>query len=205
MSLTRDREFWTAFSSHAERSVKAAELLVQMMDHPERGQAIAAEISNIEHEGDRITHDVVAILHKTWITPLDREEIHALIGGLDDVLDFIDASAGRMALYEIDQRSSDAVELAQILVLSCKEIQRAMTLLQNIKEAQPLLDLCKHINRHEHDADIVYRRAIARLFKERTDPLELMKWRDVLEGIETATDRAKSLANVIEGIVLEHG
>jgi uncharacterized protein len=205
MSLTRDREFWTAFSSHAERSVKAAELLVQMMDHPERGQAIAAEISNIEHEGDRITHDVVAILHKTWITPLDREEIHALIGGLDDVLDFIDASAGRMALYEIEQRSSDAVELAQILVLSCKEIERAMTLLQNIKEAQPLLDLCKHINRHEHDADIVYRRAIARLFKERTDPLELMKWRDVLEGIETATDRAKSLANVIEGIVLEHG
>jgi uncharacterized protein len=205
MSLTRDREFWTAFSSHAERSVKAAELLVQMMDHPERGQAIAAEISNLEHEGDRITHDVVAILHKTWITPLDREEIHALIGGLDDVLDFIDASAGRMALYEIDQRSSDAVELAQILVLSCKEIERAMTLLQNIKEAQPLLDLCKHINRHEHDADIVYRRAIARLFKERTDPLELMKWRDVLEGIETATDRAKSLANVIEGIVLEHG
>jgi predicted phosphate transport protein (TIGR00153 family) len=205
MSLTRDREFWTAFSKHAECGLKAAELLVQMMEHPERGASIATQISALEQEGDTITHQVVQFLHQTWITPLDREEIHALIGRLDDVLDFIDAAAGRTSLYEIDASRPESVELAKILVLSCQEIQRAMSLLQNMKDAKELLQLVRQINKHEHDADIVFRGGLARLFKERTEPLELMKWRDILETIETATDRAKDLANVIEGIVLEHG
>jgi predicted phosphate transport protein (TIGR00153 family) len=176
-----------------------------MMEHPERGASIATQISALEQEGDTITHQVVQFLHQTWITPLDREEIHALIGRLDDVLDFIDAAAGRSSLYEIDASRPESVELAKILVLSCQEIQRAMSLLQNMKDAKELLQLVRQINKHEHDADIVFRSGLARLFKERTDPLELMKWRDILETIETATDRAKDLANVIEGIVLEHG
>jgi uncharacterized protein len=205
MGLTRDEEFWSAFTSHSQRTVRAAELLVQMLEHPEQRQRLVQEISDLEHEGDKITHDTVLALHQTWITPLDREEIHGLISRLDDVLDFIDAAADRVALYELETSRPEAVDLAKLLQLSCSEIERAVGLLRNMKDPQPLLALCMHINRHEHDADQVFRRALARLFNERTDPLELMKWRDILESIETATDRAEDVANIIEGIVLEHG
>lgn len=205
MGLTRDEEFWSAFSNHSQRTVRAAELLVQMLEHPDQRQKLVQDISDLEHEGDKITHDTVLALHQTWITPLDREEIHGLISRLDDVLDFIDAAADRVALYEIENTRPEAVDLAKILLLSCSEIERAVGLLRNMKDPQPLLALCMHINRHEHDADQIFRRALARLFNERTDPLELMKWRDILESIETATDRAEDVANIIEGIVLEHG
>ena len=205
MALTRDNEFWTAFTGHAQRSMRASELLVEMLEHPERIEGHAQEISNLEHEGDKITHDTVLALHQTWITPLDREEIHGLISRLDDVLDFVEAASDRIALYEVTSVRPEAVELAKILHSSCVEIHRAMGLLNNLKDVKPLLDLCMHINRHEHDADQTFRRGLARLFKERTDPLEVMKWRDVFEAIETATDRAEDVANIIEGIALEHG
>jgi hypothetical protein len=128
-----------------------------------------------------------------------------LISRLDDVLDFIDAAADRIALYEITNVRSEAIDIAKILELSCSELQRAMVMLQNMKDAKPLLALCMHINRHEHDADMIFRRGLARLFNERNDPLDVMKWRDILESIETATDRCEDVANIIEGIVLEHG
>jgi predicted phosphate transport protein (TIGR00153 family) len=205
MALTRDDEFWSAFKGHAQRTTRAAELLVEMLEHPDRAQNLVQKISDLEHEGDRITHDTVLALHQTWITPLDREDIHALISRLDDVLDFIDSAADRFALYELGSVRPEAVEIGKILHLSCKEIERAMGLLHNMKDVTPLLDLCRHINRHEHDADEVFRRGLARLFNEKTDPLEVMKWRDVLDALETATDRAEDVANIIEGIVLEHG
>jgi uncharacterized protein len=205
MALTRDKEFWTAFTEHARLTVKAAGLLVEMLEHSDRRLRIVQEISDLEHEGDKITHDTVLALHQTWITPLDREEIHGLISGLDDVLDFIDAAADRVALYELQSTRPEAIDIARILELSCNELERAMGMLQNMKDAKPLLALCMHINRHEHDADQIFRRALARLFNERTEPLELMKWRDILESVETATDRCEDVANIIEGIVLEHG
>ena len=204
MALTRDREFWSAFTSHSQLTVRAAGLLVEMLEHPDRRQKLVQDISDLEHEGDKITHDTVLALHQTWITPLDRESIHGLISRLDDVLDFVDATADRVALYEIEATRPEAVDLAKILELSCTEIERAMGMLQNMKDAKPLLTLCMHINRHEHDADQVFRKGLARLFNERTDPLELMKWRDILDSLETATDRAEDVANIIEGIVLEH-
>lgn len=205
MTLTRDKIFWDAFTGHAQRSVKASDLLVEMLEHPERAEALAQQVGNLEHEGDKITHDTVLALHQTWITPLDREEIHGLISKLDDVLDFIEAASDRISLYKITVVRPEAIDLAKVLQLSCQEIEKAMTLIQNMKDVQPLLDLCMHINRHEHDADQIFRRGIARLFDEKTDPLEVLKWRDVFEAIETATDRAEDVANIIEGIVLEHG
>ncbi len=205
MGLTRDDEFWSAFSGHAQRTKRAAELLVQILEHPDQAQSLGQQISDLEHEGDQITHNTVLALHQTWITPLDREDIHGLISRLDDVLDFIDSASDRFALYQLSAVRPEAVEIAKILHLSCTEIERAMGLLRNMKDVKPLLELCRQINRHEHDADSVFRRALARLFNERTDPLEVMKWRDVLDALETATDRAEDVANIIEGIVLEHG
>ncbi len=205
MALTRDKEFWSAFTGHAQLTVRAAQLLVEMLEHPERRQQLVQEVSDLEHEGDKITHDTVLALHQTWITPLDREDIHSLISRLDDVLDFVDAAADRVALYEIELARPEAVDLAKLLAISCGELERATVLLQNMKDAKALLALCMHVNRQEHDADQIFRRALARLFNERTEPLELMKWRDILEALETATDRCEDVANIIEGIVLEHG
>ncbi|HEX6242188.1 MAG TPA: DUF47 family protein [Polyangiales bacterium] len=205
MALTRDNEFWAAFKEHAALSARASASLTKMLESPSERERLVREVSDLEHQGDKITHDTVLALHQTWITPLDREAIHGLVSRLDDVLDFIDAAADRVALYQTESLRPEAVELAKILELSCTEIVRAMDLLQNMKEARALLTLCSQINRHEHDADLVFRRGLARLFNERTDPLELMKWRDIFEAIETATDRAEDVANIIEGIVLEHG
>lgn len=205
MSLTRDKVFWTAFSAHTRCTVEAAGLLTAMLEDPANSAELAKRISKLESEGDKITHDTVLALHQTWITPLDREEIHGLITRLDDVLDFLEAASERIALYEINDRRPDAIELSKVLEKSVQDVDRAVNMLQSIKDAKPLLDLCAAINRHERDADQIFRRSLARLFKDESNkPLEVLKWRDILEAIETATDRAEDVANIIEGIVLEH-
>jgi uncharacterized protein len=205
MPRTKDKEFWDAFSGHAQRISKAANLLVQMCENPDQASKLAQEIADLEHECDKITHDVVHALHQTWITPLDREEIHALISRLDDVIDFIEAASERLHLYEIKDVRSEAVDLAKLLARACEEIEQAMPMLKDMKDARPLLDICMHLNRHEHDADQIFRRGLARLFNDKAnDPIDVIKWRDILESIETATDRCEDVANIIEGIVLEH-
>lgn len=206
MARTRDKEFWDAFTGHAELTSKAAKLLVEMCGAADRRTELAREIGDLEHGCDEITRNVVHALHQTWITPLDREEIHGLISRLDDVMDFIEAASERLALYELKNVRPEALDLAQLLARACEDIERAMQMLPNMKDARPLLDICRQLNRHEHDADQVFRRGLARLFndKEQNDPIEIMKWRDILESIETATDRCEDVGNIIEGIVLEH-
>jgi predicted phosphate transport protein (TIGR00153 family) len=187
-----------------EKTVQAAARLREMLEDPSQAKELSRRIKDIEHEGDKITHEVVQALHQTWITPLDREEIHNLITSLDSVLDFIDAASDKIALYEVETVRSEALELVETMEKSVAEIAKAVAGLEKIKDPAPLLELCRSINKHEHDADMIFRRALARLFKERTDPLELMKWRDILESMETSTDRAEDVANIIEGIILEH-
>ncbi|MFI5307751.1 MAG: DUF47 domain-containing protein [Polyangiales bacterium] len=204
MALSRDNVFWSAFTDHAQHTVRAATLLVEMLEHLDRREPLAAEIKELEHKGDQITHDTLHALHQTWITPLDREEIHGLIASLDDVLDFVEAAGDRIALYQIHDVRPEAIDLAKSLLASAGEIHKAVSMLSNIKDSKPLLDLCVAINRHEHEADQIFRRALARLFNEKNDPLEVIKWRDILDALETATDRAEDVANIIEGIVLEH-
>jgi hypothetical protein len=205
MALTRDKLFWSAFTDHAQQTLSASRLLVEMLENLDRRESLAAQIKEHEHRGDQITHDTVQALHQTWITPLDREEIHALISGLDDVLDFLDSASDRIALYEIKQIRPEAIDLAKTLLASVGDIAKAVAMLTDMKDPQPLLALCKSINKYEHDADQIFRRALARLFNEKNDPIEVMKWRDILDALETATDRAEDVANIIEGIVLEHG
>jgi uncharacterized protein len=204
MPLTRDAVFWNAFSAMTQKTVAAAEHLVEMLDDPPQAARLAEKIKDLEHEADHITHEVVMALHQTWITPLDRDEIHLLITSLDDVLDYIDSAGDKVALYEITETRSEAIELAKCLRQAVTDIQSAIAQLQKIKDPTPLLELCRAVNKHEHDADAIFRRGIARLFRERPDPLEVMKWRDIMDALESATDRAEDVANVIEGIVLEH-
>lgn len=204
MALTRDATFFTAFSSMADKSLSAIDHLKEMFEDPSRASDLADKIKDLEHEADHVTHEIVRVLHQTWITPLDREEIHTLITSLDDILDFIDAVSDKFALYEIKKSEPEALELVKTLRLAVSDLSKALEGLKNMKDPEPLLELCRSVNRHEHDADKIFRRAIARLFKETPDALEVMKWRDIYESLESATDRAEDVANVIEGIVLEH-
>jgi predicted phosphate transport protein (TIGR00153 family) len=204
MGLTRDAVFFDALANHAQKSVMASRLLVEMLDRLEEAPALAKKIKDLEHDGDKITHDCLAALHQTWITPLDREEIHALITCLDDVLDCIEAVSERIVLFEIRSATSEARELAETVVASCEAVSAATRLLRDLKQRAKLLELCVEINQHENAADALYRVALAALFKQGNEPLLVMKWRDIYDQLENASDRCEDVANIIEGVVLEH-
>jgi predicted phosphate transport protein (TIGR00153 family) len=222
----RDAAFFDAFSRHAQRSVEAARMLVEMMGRLEVGNGGAAEayrapeaadtpvdevarqlyvkIKDAETSADSITHETIKRLHENWITPFDRDDIHSLITRMDDVLDLIEAAAERIILYHVVVAPPEAVELATLLVESCNVLAKAVGLLNTMSRAPELLELCVEVNRLENAADSVHRRAMADLFKPGNDPLMVMKWRDILDGLESATDRCEDVANVLEGVVLEY-
>ncbi|XXX81709.1 DUF47 family protein [Sorangium sp. So ce134] len=204
MGLTRDAVFFDALADHAQRSVAASELLLDMLDRLDDAPALAKRISDLEDEGDKITHGCLAALHQTWITPLDREEIHALITRLDDVLDCIEAASVRIVLFEVGSALPEARQLAQSVVDSCTAMSSAVQSLRDLKRQPNLLELCVEINKLENVADGHYRTALAALFRKGNDPLLVMKWRDIYDLLENATDRCEDVANIIEGIVLEH-
>jgi predicted phosphate transport protein (TIGR00153 family) len=204
MGLTRDDVFFNAFTNHATKTVEASKLLVEMLDDLSRAKELSKRIKDLEHEADKITHDCVAALHQTWITPLDREEIHALITRLDDVLDSIEAASERIILFEIEESTKEGLDLGKAVVASCEATLSAVSSLRDLKQSKRLLALCVEINKHENTADLAYRAAIAKLFKSGSDPLLVMKWRDIYDHLETATDRCEDVANIIEGVVLEH-
>jgi predicted phosphate transport protein (TIGR00153 family) len=203
---TRDATFFNAFAEHATLSVNAAKLLLALFEDPSKKERLALDVSEQEAAGDRLTHETVKRLHETWITPLDRFDIHSLISKLDDVLDLIEAVSERMVLFELNTaRTSHSLELVRVLIKSCEDMQKAMTLLPNLAEkSKELLSICVEINRLENEADSIYRRAIAELFKPGSDPIEVMKWRDVYDNLEAATDRCEDVANIVEGVVLEY-
>jgi uncharacterized protein len=201
----KDQAFFGAFIDHAAQSVKAAELLLEMLEHPERKERIALDITEKEATGDRLTHDTVKRLHETWITPFDRYDIHGLISRLDDVLDFIEAVAERLVLFEIREVRPGSIDMARLLVKACEDVHRAMMPLAKVSQnSKVLLDICVEINRLENEADAIYRREMADLFKSGNDPLLVLKWRDILDNMEEAVDRCEDVANIVEGIVLEY-
>jgi predicted phosphate transport protein (TIGR00153 family) len=204
VGLTRDKFFWDAFANHAAQTVEASRLLVEMLEHPEQRETLATTIKELEYRGDEITRETVQALHQIWITPLDREEILGLISKLDDVLDVLELASDRIALYEIRDVRPEATELARTVQLSVQEMHKAVSMLPDLRNAEPLMELCTKINLHEYQADQLYRNALARLFHERPDPLDLIKWRDIFDALETATDRAEDVSNIIQGIVMEH-
>ncbi len=197
--------FFGAFTQHASRSVEAAKLLLEMLEHIDRKEQLALEISEKENAADILTHETMKHLHETWITPLDRFDIHGLISKLDDVLDLIEAVSERLVLFQITDVRPAAVDLARVLLKACQDMHRAMQLLPQLAaKGKELLDICVEINRLENEADAVYRRAIAELFHNGNNPIDVMKWRDLFDNIEEATDRCEDVANIVEGVVLEY-
>jgi predicted phosphate transport protein (TIGR00153 family) len=202
--LPKEYGFFDFFDQHAVKCLEGAKLLQDMIGNIAEAEFFAKRLKDVEHEGDEITHRTVETLHKTFITPLDREEIHQLISRMDDVLDLIDAGGQRVFLYGIKETTAEAKELAEVLVKATHQVKIAVTGLRTLKDPTNVLTACVEINRLENEADSVLRRAMARLFRESTDPIELIRWKDVYEFLEGSSDRCEDVANIVEGIVLEH-
>jgi len=201
----RDMEFYDLFEQETANLVTAAEKLVDLFDNYENVEAKAKELKELEHRGDVITHEVVARLHRTFVTPIDREDITLLVQSLDDVMDFIEAAGRTAYLYNIAQPTERARELARIVVKMARKLNEVVPRLRRRDQFPWILKQCVEINTLENEADDVQHAALAELFEVcRTDACEVIKWREIYEHLESATDRGEDVANVLEGIVLKH-
>jgi uncharacterized protein len=202
--LPRDESFFDEFEKQGLKTVEGCKAFVEMVTTPGDIQAQAKRVSDIEHECDRITHSVVAKLHTTFITPIDRNDIHRLISRMDDVMDYVEAAAERLALYDIHEMTKEVGDLARVLLVSSERVAEAVAGFRDLKHPQRILEKCVEINRLENEADALLRGSLARLFREETNPVTIMKWKEIYELLETATDRCEDVANIIEGVVLEN-
>jgi len=184
--------------------VKASQVLKEMIDTWEFVGERVAEIRELEHVGDTITHQIMAQLNRTFVTPFDREDIALLAHTLDDVTDFIDAAADAMLIYKVERPTRRAKELADIIVQAATEVERVMPRLRRRSELKQIPEYCVEINRLENMADRVFRSAMAELFDNTTDIAQIIKWREIYEHMESATDRCEDVANVLEGVALKH-
>ena len=203
--LPKEYSFFDFFEQHASKCVEGARLLQHLLRNVENAEALVKEIKEVEHAGDKITHHTIETLHRTFITPIDREEIHQLITVMDDILDYIDAASQRILLYEIAEITPEAQELGEVLLRATEQVQEAVTGLRRLRYPMEMLQTCVEINRLENEGDTALRKGMARLFKESTDPIHIIKWKEIYEFLEEATDACEDVANIIEGVVLEHG
>jgi len=202
--MPKSDEFFDDFDKQAAQTIEGARALHSLLtDFTDVDRKVKA-IKDVEHRSDEITHKAYERLHSQFITPFDRTEMHRLIGRIDDVLDLTDAAAERLVRYEIPSSTPEAVELSKLLVDSCLVMQDAVRSLRTIKKPQQILVACKEVKRLEQEADRVLRAAMAKLFKSGLDALTVIKWKEVYDLIESATDRCLDVANIIEGVVLEH-
>ncbi len=208
--LPREGNFFEMFNQHAAYIVEAAHAFSSMVTNyndVEKRESFNREVDNAERAADRITHDVNRALHKTFITPIDREQIHKLINTMDDVADLIQDSAETMALYDVRQMNDDIVRLTDLSVKCCLRLKDAVAMIEKVSEAataEAALKNCEEIDKLESDADRVMRSAMSRLFREEPDVREVIKLKAVYELLETITDKCEDVANLIEGIVLEN-
>jgi hypothetical protein len=198
--LPREEGFLTLFVRQAENVAAGATALVQLLTSFDDPQAGARHLKDLEHTGDTITHDLITRLNQTFITPFDREDIHELSSKVDDVLDLADAAACRLVLYRVKSVRPGVVDLAKILETATREILAAVRVLD---KQDHILNHCIEINRLENEGDRVSRALIATLFEQEKDPVEIIKWKEIIEAIETAIDKCEDVANVIESIVLK--
>jgi len=202
--MPRTETFFDDFEKQAAETVNGARQFKDLLDDFTDVARKTQVIKDTEHRADDITHRAFERLHTTFITPFDRVQIHRLLSAIDDVLDLTDAAAERVNLYDVGPVVPEARELAGVLVAQTMKMQEAVRGLRNVRESEKILLCCREVNSLENQADTILRSALARLFKSGTDALTVMKWKEILDLTETATDRAEDVANIIEGVVLEH-
>jgi len=199
--VPRETKFFDMFAEMTSNLMDGANVLKGLFQNYSDVPVAVQKIKDIEHKGDDMTHAVVIKLNQTFITPFDREDIHQLASALDDVLDFINSTADRLLMYKIDYAPNAALKLADVILRQSDELSKAVNLLE--KNQQKVLEHCVEVNRLENEADTITRDAIGRLFQEEKDPIQLIKIKELLEVLETATDKAEDAANVLETVILK--
>ena len=199
--MPQEETFFVLFQKQAENIVSGASTFTRMLEHFSDVPEQVTKIKAIEHAGDEITHQIFRKLNQTFITPFDREDIHELGGTMDDVIDLIDAAAARFIQYRIDQVRAGTIELSKVLTLATMELSAAI---HSIPAPDKALQRVIEINRLENESDRICRSLIARLFEEEKDPVQIIKWKEIFEVIETAVDKCEDVSNVIETIILKN-
>ena len=202
--IPREPKFFDLFERSVANVATAAKELASFFENFTSIPQKVARITELEHQGDYITHQIIEQLHRSFLTPLDREDITLLSGRLDDVIDFIEDAANAMLLYKIEQPTKRAREQSVVLVAMTEELVKAVPLLRTRSKMNQILAHCVEINRLENEADAIMRFALAELF-DGTPPYDVIKWREIYQHLENAADRGEDVANVLEGVVLKNG
>jgi len=208
--LPREGNFFELFNQHGNYIVEGARafiLLIQNYSDLTLREKYAAEVDRAEKQADRITAEVNRLLHKTFITPIDREQIHGLINAMDDILDLLQDATETMSLYDVRSMTEDVLRLGDLSAKCCERVQHAVSLLPRISQAEAAeaaIKTCEEIDKLESDADRVMRSAMSKLFREENDVRELIKLKAIYELLESISDRCEDVANLIEGVVLEN-
>jgi uncharacterized protein len=208
--LPREGNFFELFNQHGNHIVEGARafiLLIQNYADLDLREKYGNEVGNAERSADRVTAEVNRLLHKTFITPIDREQIHGLINAMDDILDLLQDATETMALYDVRAMTEEVLRLGDLSAKCCERVQHAVSLLPKISQpatAEAAIKTCEEIDKLESDADRVMRSAMSKLFREETDVRELIKLKTIYEQLESISDRCEDVANLIEGVVLEN-
>jgi predicted phosphate transport protein (TIGR00153 family) len=206
--MPQERKFFALFNEHASLVVQGAAALVEMLTNysdESRREEYVHRIHKIEHDADTVTHQTVALMHNTFVTPFDRDQINKLIQRMDDILDLIQDTAESLTLYDVNTLTAEVRHLANLMQLSCQKVHDAVVQLSSMDNGQAILKICQEIDVLESDADRVMRSAISRLFREEKDTRQLVKLKAVYDLLELTTDKCLDVALVIEGVVLENG
>lgn len=202
--MPTEGKFFDLFNQHAELAVKCAKEMVALMTNFDDLEIRVHAIETVEKQADKVTHNTIELLHKTFITPLDRDDIHQLITRMDDILDLLEDAAQTISLYDIKAITPEAKRLAELCLTCAEKVQAAVGLLHNMDNSRQILAICQEIDRLESDADHVMRAAMSKLFRDEPDVRTLIKLKAIYEILETVTDRCEDVANIIEGIIVEN-
>ena len=200
--IPRDEVFFSMFASLASRVTASARLLAELFANPDRVAELVTAIKQIEHEADTITHDVIARINRTFVTPIDREDIHLLASRLDDVIDQIDGTARRALMFRINEVREPATRMTAILIKSGEAIEGAVT---HVKKPTIVVQQSVKVKQLEEEGDAVYHAAVGGLFEGTPDPIQVIKWKELYDTIERALDRCEDVANTLESIALKNG
>ncbi|AKZ63033.1 phosphate transport regulator [Herbaspirillum hiltneri N3] len=202
--MPSEGKFFDLFNQHAELGVKCAKEMVALMTNFDDLEIRVHAIETLEKQADKVTHNTIELLHKTFITPLDRDDIHQLITRMDDILDLLEDGAQTISLYDIKAITPEAKRLAELCLACAEKVKAAVGLLHNMDNSRQILAICEEIDRFESDADHVMRAAMSKLFRDEPDVRNLIKLKAIYEILETVTDRCEDVANIIEGIIVEN-
>jgi predicted phosphate transport protein (TIGR00153 family) len=207
--ISKDKEFYTMFQKAAENTSDAAtclyEFFMKFSSKSPGFQDEARKIKDLEHNGDQITHQTIEMLNRTFVTPIDREDIYLLITKMDDIIDLIDGSASRIQTYKINELTEEAIAFAQILKRAGDILKHSIHSMRNIRDYKEIIKHCVEIHTIENEGDQLLQQAMINLFeKEKHDPIKVIKWKEIYQNLESATDRCEDVANIIEGIVLKY-